>query len=299
MAETSSHSRPRWRPIILLVTIAALASAPFLYGKFKQHRARQLAQKSIELAAAGNPRGAREAAEAAFHLAPESPDSLRARARSAASATDRFFFSTALLNSDRATPADARLHLETCIELNFAAGIDAQLARLLEAEPSVVENWLIAGRINLLRNRPRATLGCARRALELAPQSRSARLLTARAALKSPEKQFRDAANSTLRGLVAQEPTDETSLEALISLLPESYTEVVSHPLANAEHLLLASHQRISAATTADVRETIIAEDHRQAPGARPRVARPLVERPAACNRVTPAGRLRNRSPIS
>ena len=239
--------------------MAVLAAAPIGYQKFKQHRAAKLADEAITLAKDGQTAEAQEAAEAAFNLAPDSPASLRAKARSATEPSDIFFFSQALLQIGDATPADARLYLQTCLELNLSADIDKVAKQLIDSEPNSIENWLLVGRINLQRGRSKLALECAGKALELNPENRQAKLLTAEIAQTSTEEKFRKAADETLDKLIAENPDDQVSLSAQLARLPDSADQLIANPLASVEQKLLAAQHQLWQSPDENSREKIIA----------------------------------------
>ena len=244
---------------MLVAIAAAIVLSPPAYRAIRELRANRLAHRALEFGGGGDLARGREAAEAAFHLAPESASSLRARARTASEPSDAFFFGHALLASGAANAADRRHYLETCLNLNLAADLDGVLGDLLESDGGEIENWLLAGRIKLRGGRFEKALDCAGRALALDAGSRQARLLTAEISLASSEQRFRDAARRALERLIAEQPDDATSLAANMLLLPDSASRVITHPLATCGHQLLAAHHQLRAAADQATRDMIIA----------------------------------------
>lgn len=258
----SDKPRQRWRRWIIgavVLLILAVLARP-AYQATKRWRARDMAQKAEIHISQEQWEDAFRIAQAAYQLAPTEPSAIRAVARlySRLQQDQAFSFWEALLALPESTPDDRRQYVELALDLKRTELAEPVLQQLLKDQPDDIGNLRLASKYHIAKGDEATALRYVKRAAELRPEDTAVQLALSQLLLRSPRQEERQQAAERLWTL--SEGRNQAALEALTLLATQApitkndAEELINrlnrHPLAKAEHQLMALEIQIRLAPT-------------------------------------------------
>lgn len=232
--------------VLVLLTVAGAIAFP----RIKEWRARQFADKAVELLAAGNVQDAFNNASSAIQVGPSVPEAQRAYARVllAAGRAEAAGFLQQLIDSGNATTQDRVDLAEAGLRFGDLGVAEREAFQLLQQGERTAEALLIVGRIRIAQQRIPDAMQALREAIE-AGAGPEAALLLAKLDFAANTPESVAAAISLLEPLAGQ--GDQAGLEALVTLLSSpalrapaarGWIEALrQHPLATDDHKFAAA----------------------------------------------------------
>ncbi|MBM3879271.1 MAG: hypothetical protein FJ387_06065 [Verrucomicrobia bacterium] len=235
--------------LLAALTVALLARPT--YRAIRVFRAHALGAEAEALLQQGQADAAMAKAQAAYQLAAEDPETLRVLARIYAARDQReaLLYWQNLLFTGNATPADRRALAEFALDRRLVDTASEQVDWLMAHDAEASESLRVAAELALFQGDLARTEHLARQALDKSGTNATAQLVLARVLLRSPKAGAPGEARQWLRQVGQSD--DRRGLEALSLLAREREvlrddaawvaTRLLAHPLARAEHHLLAA----------------------------------------------------------
>ena len=269
LLEEGQPRRPwrRWLIFGLLILVLGVAARP-VYRATKSWRAREMARKAEFHISQEQWEEAFRKSQAAYQLDPNEPATTRAVARlyTRLKQEQALVFWQSLLSLPVATADDRREYVELAMDLQRLELAEPELQRLLKDQPEEFANLRLASKFHIARGEDAAALGYVRQAASQRPDDSAVQLALIQLLLRSPTPEERQQAQEKLWTL--SEGRAQVALDALVLLATQAQItrtdveELVSrlsrHPLAKAEHQLLALEMQIRLAPAS--REALISD---------------------------------------